>query len=78
MRRNNIRALTITTISITMRLSILAFFIALPAAAYAAESPLQGPECVGLGEPCDEVALCCDGFCIKQDTVSVCPITHLL
>jgi hypothetical protein len=78
MRRNNIRALTITTVSITMRLSILALFIALPAAAYAAVSPRQDLECVGLGELCDEVHPCCDGFCIRQDTVSVCPITHLL
>jgi hypothetical protein len=57
-----------TTVPTIMRLSVIALFIALPAAVYAAVSPLQrstDPEvpgaCAQLGEPC-EVRSCCKPY----------------
>jgi hypothetical protein len=73
----------ITAVPITMRLSILALFIALPAVAYAAVSPRQPStnseaKCAENMDLCNEDVPCCDGFCQKVDLISVCPIAHLL
>ncbi|KAF8468728.1 hypothetical protein DFH94DRAFT_279156 [Russula ochroleuca] len=52
---------------ITMRLSVFALFIALPAAAYAAVSPVQrspdsGSQCVTVAGACTANAACCAGL----------------
>ena len=48
----------LTTVPTIMRLSIIAFFIALPAAAYAAAAP-----CAPLGGSCDNTPCCYSNSC---------------
>jgi hypothetical protein len=82
MRRNNIvhSPLFLTT----MRLSVLALFIALPAAAYAAVCPQQHPtifekECAERGDFCGSDIPCCGRLvCQWNGYGSVCRMLHLL
>jgi hypothetical protein len=68
-----------------MRLSVLALFIALPAAVYAAASPQQNPrhsdaDCIPFGSECiyDDSSCCEDYQCALVPRVGyVCHITHL-
>ena len=71
---------TVQTIT-TMRLSVLALFIALPAAAYAAVNPRHANDardCIPEG-PCNDDIDCCTGHCVHfYNGVAVRLIVHLL
>ena len=64
----------LTIVPTIMRLSILALFIALPAAAYAAVTTRQF-ECSQLGDPCFFLTTCCTGLTCLD---GVCIIAHSL
>jgi hypothetical protein len=79
----------LTTVPTIMRLSVLALFIALPAAAYAAVYPRQNSlypkdTCGDLLSPCKSNEDCCPGFhcdTLNEDlivNVNVCLIVHFL
>ncbi|KAH9984210.1 hypothetical protein BJV77DRAFT_1038907 [Russula vinacea] len=56
-----------TTTPTTVRLSVLALFIALPAAAYAAVYPRKPQDsCSATRQPCNQDQDCCDGLRCNQ------------
>ena len=70
----------LTTVSTIMRLSVLALFIALPAAAYAAVLSREKHECTTGGNFCHSHLDCCSKKCelIRVDYGKVRLMAHLL
>ena len=76
-----------TTVPTTMRLSVLALFIALPAAVYAAVSPIQRStdaefpgDCSGFYGVCNSTVPCCAGLSahLKSPQAFLPYVLHLL